>query len=161
MLNRTNRKLSAKNNGLNLGTRSLAVKASGNNSGTLTLLTAARLHAVRGDAWAVRDSIGGDMVDQRSYPPMPMMSRTALSIDSSSRLAASTFSRGSGGETSGQVASLATRIAIPAVPTRTEGRERCRPEREVRFSFTSIQDQQFSRSNQLASTRCQVPDATP
>ena len=61
MLNRTNRKLSAKNAGLNLGTRMLAVKA-GANLSDMILHPAARPHHVRVGGWEVQDSVGLDAI---------------------------------------------------------------------------------------------------
>ena len=80
MLNRTNRKLSAKNAGLKFGTREFAIKAS-LNLGNLTRHFAARLETVRVDRVDVRDIGWQDAIAPRSYPAVPM--RAAMPVDSS------------------------------------------------------------------------------
>lgn len=164
MLNRTNRKLSAKTNGLNLGTRKLAGKA-GANFGSLTLHPAARLDSVRVDTW---DQVGGSVaagsIMIRSYlpEPMPTMMQPTRIADSSSHPHISSY-RGCRAGTSGQVASWATRIATSPVRSRAERRERRLVEAEPRraLALGSEPTRLVSRAFQRQLTPRQVPDATP
>ena len=80
MLNRTNRKLSAKNTGLKFGTREFAVKA-GLNLGNLTRHFAARLESVRIGRVDVRSRDWSAPVAMRSYPAVSM--RAPMPADSS------------------------------------------------------------------------------
>ena len=158
MLNRTNRKLSAKTNGLNLGTRKLAGKASAN-LGILILHSAARPHPVRVGGWDVRGSVGLDAI-MRSYPPMRSTARTTSTTDSSLRLQP-LFSQGIAAGNRCQVVRLATRITAGSAPNQAEPRERIQSEAVARFSLAPISLGSISSVPPQSMFRDQVPEARP
>ena len=158
MLNRTNRKLSAKNTGLNLGTRKFAVKANAN-LGNLTLIPAARPHYVRVGSWDVQDSVGLDAI-RRSYPSMRSMSRITSSTDSSARRL-TLSQQGCPARTSGQIDRVATRIAAGSVPSEAELRERRQVEPGARFPLAPTPLGLFPSVPPRSMIRNQRPEATP
>ena len=156
MLNRTNRKLSAKNFGLNLGTRMLAVKA-GVNMSKLTHQAAGPLESARVGARDGRDSVWLDAIVTRSYPAIPI--RTA-SITGSSPAPSSSDYRRQGAGSVGQIAVLASLRSVRLLHAGASCRGFCHPQPMPRFPIGPVAVGRQVTANQQLLSR-QVPDATP
>ena len=158
MLNRTNRKQSAKTLGLNLGTRKLAAKA-GVNFGNSTLRFAARPDAARAGRPDVCDSRWLDSIVIRSYPPMPMLMPTPRPTGSSSHLQPSSH-RGCGAGHSGQIAELAPPISATPVHPGSSRRERSQLRPRLRHLGLGRLGS-FAGTNPQPSPSDQMPEASP
>ena len=156
MLNRTNRKLSAKNSGLNLGTRSLAVKA-GANFGKLTRHTAGRQEPARAGVVVVRHSVWLDAI-VRSYPSIPM--RATMPTGSSPQTHPRAH-RGCGEGSTGQLAALASRPSARSLPGGANARDRFPLEPKPRFVLGQGQAGRIATARRRPLPRYQVPDAAP
>ncbi len=157
MLNRTNRKLSAKNFGLNLGTRSLAVKA-GANLGNLTRHAAGRLDSVRVGAVDVRESVWLDRIMLRSYPPiamrMPMPTGSSPQPQPSDR-------RGCGEGPSGRIAALASLRLASLLHPRASHQAHLPTQPQPSLTLGQGQVMRTATASLARLPRTQVPDAMP